>query len=212
VATFGFLHTAEVHVAVFTGLLREMAPDDEAIHVVDPSLLADARLRLAVDDDLRTRIGTGLEDLRNRGAGRMVCTCSTIGGDAERVGLARRLDVCRVDRPMAEAAVAHGGRIAVVAALESTMEPTRALLTETAEKRGQPVTIIDAPCLEAWTRWEAGDVAGYLTAVADHLKSWGDRADVIVLAQASMAPAEKLVQLAVPVLSSPRPAVLELVR
>jgi hypothetical protein len=118
VATFGFLHTADGHVAVFAGLLREIDPSRQAVHLVDQSLLADARRRATVDDDLRIRIGTGLEDLRGRGAVRIVCTCSTIGGDAEEVGRSLGLDVFRVDRPMAEAAVAHGGRIAVVAALE----------------------------------------------------------------------------------------------
>lgn len=211
-ATFGFLHTADVHVAVFAGLLREIDPSHQAVHLVDQSLLADARRRATVDDDLRIRIGTGLEDLRGRGAVRIVCTCSTIGGDAEEVGRSLGLDVFRVDRPMAEAAVAHGGRIAVVAALESTMGPTRTLLRETADRRGRSVTIIDAPCLETWAHWETGDIAGYVAAVASHLESLGDSADVIVLAQASMAPVEKLVHLAVPVLSSPRPAVAELVR
>lgn len=206
-ACFGFLHTADVHIATFTGLLAEMSPDDSAVHLVDESLLADARRRGVVDDDLRARMGTGLEDLHGRGAVRIVCTCSTIGGDAEVVGRALGLDVFRVDRPMAELAVASGHRIAVVAALESTMGPTRTLLTEAAARLDASVTIIDAPCFDAWALFAAGDVDGYLGAVAAHVEGLDESADVIVLAQASMAPVEGLVHLATPVLSSPGPAV-----
>jgi hypothetical protein len=42
---------------------------------------------------------------------------------AERIPVA--VPVLRIDRPMAERAVAAGGRIAVVAAVESTLAPIR---------------------------------------------------------------------------------------
>jgi aspartate/glutamate racemase len=212
VTTFGFLHTAHVHVATFTDLLASASPADDTRHRVDESLLTDARRRGAVDDDLERRITTHLRDLADQGAGPMVCTCSTIGGPAEDIGRRIGLDVRRVDRPMAEAAVAAGPRLAVVAALESTMEPTRQLLSEAADHGGHQVTIIDAPCFEAWSHFEAGRLDDYFAALAAHLRSWAPSCDVIVLAQASMAPVQDLVQLGIPVLSSPRPAVEELLR
>jgi hypothetical protein len=211
VTTFGFLHTAEVHVAVFSRLVGELSPGDRAVHRVDESLLTDARRRHGVDDDLRHRIGVHVQALDSEGARRVVCTCSTIGGPSEEVGRDLGLDVLRVDRPMATIAVSSGHRIAIVAALESTIGPTRALLTETAETAGRPVTIVDAPCLEAWASFEAGDHAGYFAALASHLQTLDGHHDVIVLAQASMAPVEKLVTLTSRLLSSPRTAVEELV-
>jgi len=212
VTTFGFLHTAQVHVDVFTGLLAEMAPGDRAVHVVDASLLTIARRRGGVDTDLRARIGTRVRTLTTQGAVRVVCTCSTIGGPSEEVGRMLGVDVLRVDRPMATMAVASGDRIAVVAALESTVGPTRDLLLETAETAGRHVRIVDAPCLEAWVHWEAGDHDRYFATLASHLESLESTCDVIVLAQASMAPVEKLVHLTPLVLSSPRTAIGELVR
>ena len=127
------------------------------------------------------------------------------------VGRAVGIDVLRVDRPMAEQAVAGGDRIAVVAALASTMAPTRALLRETAAAAGRHVTIVDAPCLAAWSHFEAGELDRYLATLAAHLQSLDEGSDVIVLAQASMAPVQALVSLSSLVLSSPRPAVLALV-
>jgi len=210
VTTFGFLHTASVHVAVFDQLLAEISPDDVAVHVVDPSLLTDARRRGAVDDDLRTRMASGLSALAAQGAGRVVCTCSTIGGPSEEVGRALGLDVVRVDRPMARMAVASGDRIAIVAALESTMGPTRDLVAATAAATGRRVAIVDAPCLGAWAHWEAGDPARYFATLASHLDALDHAFDVLVLAQASMAPVERIVDLSALVLSSPRTAVTEL--
>jgi hypothetical protein len=212
VTVYGFLHTAEVHVDVFTDLLLELSPDDTSVHLVDESLLTDSRRRGGVDDDLRLRIGRRIRELSSEGAVRIVCTCSTIGGPSEDVGRALGVDVLRVDRPMADRAVASGTTIAIVAALESTIAPTRALLTETAESAGRRVTIVDAPCLEAWTHWESGDQARYVATLASHLATLDDAFDVIVLAQASMAPVQTVVALKALVLSSPRPAVAALLR
>jgi hypothetical protein len=44
VTVIGFLHTAEVHVATFRRLFAELAPPGlDDLHLVDESLLADAR-------------------------------------------------------------------------------------------------------------------------------------------------------------------------
>lgn len=199
--TIGFLHTADAHVPTFRKLVAELAPGVRDLHVVDERLLADAAER-GVDADVAERLGERLRSLADSGADVVVCTCSTLGEHAERVQVG--VPVLRIDRPMAEAAVAAGGRIAVVASVESTLAPTRLLLLECAA--GAPVEIVDAPCLDAWALFAAGDLEGYARRVAAHCR--GLDADVIVLAQASMAPAaELLADLPTPVLTSPRSVV-----
>ena len=109
---------------------------------------------------------------------------------------------------MAESAVAKGGRVAVVVAVASTLTPTRQLLEECAAAAGTGAVILDAPCLNAWDLFETGDQAGYLDRIALHVRDLADDVDVVVLAQATMAAAAPLLlDLAIPVLSSPRPAV-----
>src|SRR5689334_23368062 len=125
--TIGFLHTADVHVATFHALVTEWGHRD--VHLVDATLLADARER-GVDAALEERLAERLRELAGRGPDVIVCTCSTLSGYAERIPVA--VPVLRIDRPMAERAVAIGGRIAVVAAVESTLAPTRELLLECA--------------------------------------------------------------------------------
>jgi Asp/Glu/hydantoin racemase len=195
--TIGFLHTADVHVGTFRALVAERGHQD--VHLVDPTLLADARAH-GVDAPLVARLDDRLRELAARGPDVIVCTCSTLSGYAERATLP--VPVLRVDRPMAEQAVAIGGRIAVVATVASTLTPTRDLLLECAADAHVEL----APCLDAWSLFEAGDLAGYRQAIAAHVRTLD--ADVIVLAQASLVPAVELLgDLRVPVLSSPRSAV-----
>jgi hypothetical protein len=202
VTTIGFLHTAEVHVATFRRLFAELAPPGlDDLHLVDEGLLADAR-RTGTAPKLADR----LSELVTAGADLIVCTCSTIGADAE--AMSGEVPVLRLDRPMAEAAIAAGDRIAVVATVESTMEPTLALLRETAER---PVTLIPSPCYAAWRHFEAGDLTAYDEAIAAHIRAVAADADVFVLAQASMAGAVALLP-GLAVLASPRAAVVAAVK
>ena len=211
VRTLAFLHTADVHVATFSGLASEVAPGAMDVHLVDAQLLSDAR-RHGLDAGLEARVLARLRELALRAPGAIVCTCSTIGGSAERLAQEIGTPVVRIDRPMAESAVAHGGRVALVVAVDSTLVPTRHLFEECAADAGSDVTLVDAPCLDAWERFEAGDHAGYLDHLARHVRGLADDVDVVVLAQASMAPAADLVgDLSIPVLSSPRLAVLRAV-
>jgi|SRR4051794_12581292 len=210
--TIGFLHTADQHVPTFRELREELAPAARDVHAVDPSLLADARAH-GVTPDLIDRIDQHLDDLAAAGADVIVCTCSTIGGEAESRAARTGVPVLRGDRPMAEAAVAAGPRIAVVFSVRSTLAPTRDLLRESATRAGATITIVPAPCLAAWQAFEAGDLTRYAREVAAAARAAAAQSDVIVLAQASMASAAGLVgDLSIPVLTSPRTAVARAVK
>jgi Asp/Glu/hydantoin racemase len=207
VTVVGFLHTSDVHVGTFRTLLTEHAPQLGAIDVVDQTLLDDAQAR-GIDDDIRQRLEAHLRGLRERGATVVLCTCSTLSGVAEQLTDSVGIPVIRGDRPMAERAAGIGGRIAVVVAVPSTLAPTRELLAECIAKSPRDSTLIESPCLDAWTLFEAGDTKGYLDRVAAHARQRADHADVILLAQASMAgAANQLTDVPIPVLTSPSTAV-----
>ena len=205
--TVGFLHTSPVHVPTFHALLAEASPGAADVHVVDESLLADIRDR-SYDTSFETRLEARLDEVAAHAPDAIVCTCSTFSGHAERLGARRGIAVVRIDRPMAERAVMHGGRVAVVAAVASTMGPTRELFEDCAARNGSGAVVVDAPCLEAWPLFQAGDLTGFYERIALHVRGLAADFGVVVLAQASMAPAAALLDdLATPVLSSPRLAV-----
>ncbi len=201
----GLLHTSSVNRDRFGALLREMAPPAVSwIHNVREELLRDA-----LDDVAEARqtaaISAALAELHANGAAHVLCTCSSIGRLAELAGRRLGLPTLRVDRPMAERAVAQGRHILVVACLPSTLVPTSALLREAAAAGDRQVEIETMFLPSAWRLFQDGDEAGFARAIAEAILDSPLTVDVVVLAQASMAPvADLLGRLPIPVLSSPR--------
>ncbi|MDX3451892.1 aspartate/glutamate racemase family protein [Streptomyces sp. ME02-8801-2C] len=198
------LHTSPLHIPVFDALRDEDHPGLELAHLVHEDLLARARAEGpdAVSDDVRAVLDQAVA----AGAAAVLCTCSSIGGVAEAAAEEVGVPVLRVDRPMAAAAVAIGPKVVVVATSESTFGPTVALVEEEARHAGLPVDVRQRFVEGAWALFQEGDMDGYVRSVADAVDSLpGDKTDAIILAQASMSPAQLLTTTAVPVLSSPRP-------
>jgi aspartate/glutamate racemase len=200
-----FLHTAAPHVETFERLVREQDAAVPTRHAVDAALLEAARAAGAVTPALAGRVDAAVRALADGGARLVVCTCSTIGGAAEaaRAGV----PVLRIDRPMAERAVALATRVGVVAALASTLAPTAALLQAAARAAGRPLVLTEVVCGEAWPLFERGALEEYYDAVAAAAERAARGCEVVVLAQGSMGPAAARARCAVPVLSSPRSGV-----
>ncbi|MFE7705569.1 arylsulfatase [Streptomyces sp. NPDC057486] len=197
--TLALLHTSPVHVPVFEALRDTDHPGLALRHLVYEDLLA--RARDAGPEAVQGEIQALLAGAVAEGASAVLCTCSTIGGVAESAAAALGVPVLRVDRPMAADAVGRG-RVVVLAALADTLAPTLALLAEEAGDRAADIRTVLVE--GAWARFEVGDRDGYLELVAAAADRVAD-ADVIVLAQASMADAVTRTATRIPVLSSPRP-------
>ncbi|MDJ0935980.1 MAG: aspartate/glutamate racemase family protein [Kiloniellales bacterium] len=213
----GLLHTGEAHVGAFADLFEEILPEAMLSHLVREDLLLRAQLAGELPPDVAAETAESLQELAGQGAQVLLCTCSTLGPAVEAAAAEIAVPVLRVDRPMAEAAVAAGGRLLVVAALESTLAPTQALLRDAAADLGREVSLEVLSLPEAWEAFESGDRDDYLQQIADAVRSAVGAAgtrngtggfDAVVLAQASMAgAADRLADLGTPVLASPRLAV-----
>ncbi len=199
-----FLHTSSVHVETFERLVEAADPRVRTTHVVAEDLLSDARL-LGVDDaGLIDRIHRAMIDAASNGAAVVACTCSTIGGVAERTPTNGRFEALRIDRAMADRAVRSGPGVLIVAALESTLQPTTKLIQESAAGLEREVAIQHLVVEGAWPHFMRGDLEAYVGAIVTAVRSVRVEANVVVLAQASMAPAaDRLHDLGVEVLSSP---------
>ncbi|MFI6284106.1 aspartate/glutamate racemase family protein [Streptomyces sp. NPDC051018] len=200
------LHTSPVHVPVFDALRDQDHPGTRLRHLVHEELLA--RAVAEGPESVAPAVAAILAGAAAEGARAVLCTCSTIGAVAEAGAAGAGIPVLRLDRPMA-ARAARARRVVVVAALGSTLGPTEALIRE--ECAGRRAGIRTVLVEGAWELFLAGDRDGYLTAVAAAVDGVDD-ADVIVLAQASMAGATALTTTAVPVLTSPGPGLRAAVR
>jgi hypothetical protein len=110
--------------------------------------------------------------------------------------------VLRVDEALAEQAVRSGGRIAVLCAAETTMEPTRLLFEAAAARTASQIAMCLVP--GAWAAFRGGDQDRYFDLIAQAAEAaLRDGAKQGALAQASMAGAAKRVRDASLVLTSP---------
>jgi Asp/Glu/hydantoin racemase len=201
----GLLHTAPALAETFQHALTRLDEGLDLTHVVDPSLLRRA-LGAGVDELVDERVLAHVRHLVATGVQAVLVTCSSIGEAAERAGEQVQVPVVRVDQAMAERAIelaaAGGGRVAVLATLESTLGPTERLLRRMAAGRPEVVVVSDVVAGAAASR-SAGDSREHDRLVRDRLSRAAADSDVVVLAQASMAPALDAVgSLAAPVLES----------
>lgn len=199
-----FLHTSPIHVDTFDGLMRVHAPDSRVEHLVDESLLRDAQTLGVENAGIVSRVTQRMKEAAESGARVVVCTCSTIGGIAEKVDGHGRFVSMRIDRAMADEAVEKGEQILIVAALASTIEPTRRLVEDSAATRGRHIYLRTMVVQSAWPLFQSGDLCAYYAEIEAAIRGQIRNADVVVLAQASMAGVAKaLAGDDVTVLSSP---------
>lgn len=203
-APLAFLHTSPVHITTFDRLVHARAPGLPVAHHVDPALLSDAQTLGADSPHIVERVETAMRQAAAAGAQVVVCTCSTLGGAAERTPLGAGRHAARIDRAMADSAALQGPRVLVVAALESTLHPTAALIEDSAARLQRRVTLDFLALPQAWALFQRGEHAAYLESIVAALRADARPVDVVVLAQASMAAAaEALMPYRVPILSSP---------
>lgn len=209
--TLALIHTSPTLTPVFAEICKKHLPDVNVFHMVDESLIQDTIRAGSLRKVTMRRIIDQIASAEAAGANAVLVTCSSIGPG---VTLAKQLfdiPVIRIDDAMAEEAVLRANRIGVLATLQTTLDPTTALLRAKASEAGRPVQLKECLCSDAFPAVLAGDTAKHDRILRKALLEDLTDVDVIVLAQASMArvvasfaPGE----LKVPVLSSPELAVL----
>ncbi|MFE1646645.1 aspartate/glutamate racemase family protein [Microbacterium sp. P01] len=191
----GLLHTVPALAPLFHDLLRARRGDLDIVHVVDPALLADTIAAGGVTDEVAARVRGHVESLARAGASKVLVTCSSIGEAAERASADTGVSVVRVDAAMAGTAVDRAssagtetgrvGTIAVLATLEATLGPTVRLVERALTSADVRVTATLVP--QAAEARADGDGATHDRLIAAAVGATD--ADVVVLAQASMAAA-----------------------
>jgi aspartate/glutamate racemase len=204
----GMLHTVPALAARFDADLATAAPGSTAVHVVDANLLATA-IATGVDAAIDAAVAAHVAHLAASGVDAVLVTCSSIGESVELAAAAVDVPVVRVDAAMASRAIdlaGAGGRIVVLATNTATPGPTGRLLERAGAAVAPPPSVRVEVVEGAASARAAGDVATHDSLIADAVRTAAGEADVIVLAQASMAPAAEGAGVDVPVLTSPESA------
>lgn len=230
----GLLHTVPALAATFDGLVADALPGAQRQHVVDAWMLETA-IAEGVTPAVQARVAAHLLHLQDSGADAVLVTCSSIGEAAELAAAspALTIPILRVDAPMAAQAIAHlptiassinsgdtrpargsseEGMVVVLATNTATLGPTTRLIEREAALRGVGARVVATVVEGAATARAGGDQERHDRLIAEAVRAAAadGGADVIVLAQASMAAAAASAGVAIPVLTSPAGGVARL--
>ena len=201
------IHATRLAMAPIAAALARGWPDAEPFDILDEALQAE-RARLAPGARaLVARFVALSEQARAAGAAAILYTCSAFGPEIEAARRAVPLPTLKPNEAMVDDAVAAGPRIALLATFEPSLPTMRAELLETAAERGRRVEVETRFVPGAMAALDRGDAGAHDAAIAAAAR--GVRADVLLLAQFSMARAKDAVQAGWPgaVLTSPESAV-----
>lgn len=204
--TLALIHTSATLVPVFAQLCKAKLPQVDTFNIVDDSLVRAIGERGSLTPDIARRVEAYIASAASGGAGYILVTCSSIGPAVEAAARATAVPVLRVDQPMADHAVAAGRRIGVIATLATTLNPTADLVRRRAALAGREIGLTERLCVGAFEALMAGDAAKHNAIVGAALRELSGQVDVILLAQASMAPVVETLTAAdrrVPILASP---------
>ena len=162
-------------------------PDDvEVISYQDPSILADTREAGYVTAAPAARlIGMYMEAVE-AGADAILNLCSSVGEVADAAqGVAKYtgIPIVRVDEEMCREAVRKGDRIAVMATLPTTLEPTKNTILRVAREMNRHVELVDCLVEGAFGLGQEQ----FKALMTEYAGKVADEADVILFAQGSMA-------------------------
>ncbi|MFW0767732.1 aspartate/glutamate racemase family protein [Trabulsiella odontotermitis] len=198
------LHTSAATLAMMQQLIADIMPQAEVMHLVEESMIKQVMKAGGVTPAISARIAGYIQIAEKADCEIFMTACSSIGTAVEQCQFMTPLQLTRIDCAMVENAIAQGQRIAVLATVATTLKPTLSYVQRKVQESGKPREIVPVLMEDAFHALLAGDMATHDRIVSEGLKNAFASADVIMLAQASMARVlQQLPTPPVPVLTSP---------
>ncbi len=209
--TVAAFFTAQSIVDSTKQLFAELVPDCRVISIIEDALIQDVIRAGQVTPEIARRLIRYYLAAQDTGADLIFNTCSSIGDVAIQARSLLSIPLVKIDDAMAAEAVRVGTRVGVLATLQTTLAPTVRLVKAQAEKAGRAVSVVEGLATGAFEALVAKHGEKHDELVTLAAEQVASRADVIVLAQGSMARMEETLakKTGKPVLSSPRRGVLE---
>lgn len=173
--------------------VRKVLPEDtEIMSYQDPSILAEVRDAGYVTAPPAARLVSMFMQAVTDGADAILNVCSSVGevaDAAQDIGKYTGIPIVRIDEEMCREAVRQGKKIAVMATLPTTLEPTKNTILRVAREMNRNVELID--CLvDGAFGLDQDQFKGLMSEYAGKI---ADQADVILFAQGSMAYCEEYI-------------------
>jgi len=184
------------------------------VNIIDDSLLDDVRTAGSMTASVARRLVGYALLAESAGADVVFNSCSSVGEAADLMREVLEIPVVKIDERMAEDAVSIGDKVAVVATLPTTLDPTVRLIQRKAHDAGKQIEVHRYLVDGAFDVLMTGDSEKHDQMVSAEIERAAQESDAVIMAQASMARlAPKLEgKVTVPLLSSLSTAVEELAR
>ncbi len=207
----GVIHATRVAVSPIEAAFGIHWPEAEVVQFMDESLMRDLDETGHLTPAISERVESLADFAYKDGAAAILYSCSAFGPAIEAVQARLPVPVLKPNQAMLDEALAFGGRIQILSTFRPSGPSIRRELEALTEQKRLEVEIDDSYVPGALDALQAGDPDAHDTLIAD---AAGSRADVVLLAQFSMARARDAVSRRVDakVLSSPVSAVLALKR
>ena len=205
--TLAMIHTVTGVLPLFQDLCQELMPDVKRFNIADEGLLRMVLSAGGLTPAIHRRLCEDVLCAEAAGADAVLVTCSSISPCVDVAQKMVSIPVLKIDEPMADKAVSLGKQIVVVATASTTLKPTSQLIADRSQIAGKKTTVEAILCEGAYDALMANDMPRHDRIVTEYLYRAMQKADVVVLAQASMARVANAIPEAekrVPVLSSPR--------
>lgn len=162
--------------------------DVKFYHILDSGLIGDIIAHNGITPKITDRLNALFTAAAGTNPDIIVSTCSSIGEAAEHYAAAHsETRILRIDYPMARYAVENAKKIAVLATLATTVEPSCRLVQRLAKEMGKTVEVISATALDAFDAMRRGDNRAATEDVVKTAQKLCADVDIILLAQASMS-------------------------
>ena len=197
--------TPELIDMVETEIHRAVGENVELYSDSDLTILSETREAGTVTREAASRLFNMYEKAVSAGADVILNACSSVGDVANSAQAMTQFDgvpIVRIDEEMCREAVRIGTRIAVVATLPTTLNPTKNTILRAAKEQNRSVKLVDVLLDGAFGLSQDA----FRQRIREACEKVADQVDVILFAQGSMAYCEEWVAQCTgkPTLSSPR--------
>lgn len=183
------LHTAKSTVPMFDLLMRAQFPAATVQNWLDDSILP-----MLMEDS--TSLAYAFEKLlvyaqyaQRQGAALILGACSSVGEFQAYATGKLAVPFIRIDDPVTDILAAQYSRVAVLATLETTLQPSTALL----RRKNAAMQVLPRKIPGAYEAALAGEKQAHDRMIADAVQEALGESEAVLLAQASMADALQLV-------------------
>jgi len=183
----GMVHSTRLVIDSVQKAMAQKCPDIEFFHVMDEGILRQLTASGKITPEIVQWLADMVLSAQRAGADMAVVSCSSlspcVNAVQERVGI----PVIKIDAPMMEHALTHAERIGLVMTNPTTEAPSKILFREVAGRLGRDAVLIPRLCPQAFAKLNRGDVPGHDLEVIKTVEALLKEADVVMLAQISIA-------------------------